>query len=89
MSVMPGCEAPTYHALDAINATELTAQLATLRVPCLIIFGENDNTVPLSEGEYAAQHIPGAQLRLYEQCGHSPMVEYPERFAADVRAFLA
>lgn len=25
---------------------------------------------------------------VYEQCGHSPHLEQPERFASDVRAFL-
>ena len=88
MSTRPGCEAPTYHALNAINEVELTAQLETIRVPALIIFGANDNTVPLSEGHTAHQHIPNSQMIVYERCGHEPMIEMPERFVADVKAFL-
>jgi len=59
-----------------------------MRVPTLIIFGKYDNTVPLSEGHYAHTHIPNSQLILYDHCGHEPMIEVPEQFAADVKAFL-
>jgi len=88
MSVIPGGEAATYHALNAINQINLTAALREIRVPTLIIFGEADNTVPLSEGHYAKTHIPNSRLLVYERCGHNPMLEMPERFAADVKAFL-
>lgn len=88
MSIRPGCEASTYHALNAINRIELTAQLKTIRVPTLILFGANDNTVPLSEGHHAHTHVPNSQMIVYDRCGHEPMLEIPERFLADVKAFL-
>ena len=88
MSIKPGCEAPTYHALNAINRMELTSQLKTIRVPTLVLFGANDNTVPLSEGHHAHTHVPNSQLIVYDRCGHEPMLEIPERFLADVKAFL-
>jgi pimeloyl-ACP methyl ester carboxylesterase len=88
MGVKPGCEVPTYHALNAIDQVELTAQLKTLRVPTLILFGANDNTVPISEGHHAHQHIPNSKMIVYEQCGHEPMLEYTARFVEDVKTFL-
>ena len=88
MSVIPGCEVPTYHALNAINDIDLTTQLEAIHVPTLILFGQNDNVVPVSEGHHAHTHIPHSQLILYERCSHEPMLEYPERFFADIKAFL-
>jgi abhydrolase domain-containing protein 6 len=88
MSIRPGSEASTYHALNAIDQVELTSQLETIRVPALVIFGENDNTVPLSEGHYAHKHIPNSQIIVYDCCGHEPMIEKPDQFVLDVRAFL-
>lgn len=89
MSVIPGCEVPTYHALNAINHIELTACLQKIRVPTLILFGDHDNVVPVSEGQHAKEHIPNSKVILYERCGHSPIIECPERFVADVKAFLS
>jgi 2-hydroxy-6-oxonona-2,4-dienedioate hydrolase len=88
MSVRPGCEASTYLALKAIDRIDLTARLQALSVPTLILFGVHDNTVPLSEGQHAHQHVPNSQMIIYDECGHEPMYEIPERFITDVRAFL-
>jgi pimeloyl-ACP methyl ester carboxylesterase len=80
---------PTYHALNAINRVNLTPCLQSIRVPTLIVFGAHDNTVPLSEGYHAREHIPNSRMILYDLCGHSPMTELPDRFVADVKAFLS
>jgi pimeloyl-ACP methyl ester carboxylesterase len=64
------------------------AALGAIRVPTLVINGEDDVLVePASARKFAAA-IPGAKLILYPHVGHLPQVEIPQRSAADVAEFL-
>jgi pimeloyl-ACP methyl ester carboxylesterase len=85
--------APGHRAiLMSINlgaqARATPALLGTIKVPTLILHGENDLLIePASAHKFAAE-IPGAKLVLYPQVGHLPQVEIPARSAADVAEFL-
>ncbi|MEU7531372.1 alpha/beta hydrolase [Saccharothrix sp. NPDC042600] len=57
--------------------------------PTLVVHGTADEVVDPAAGDYAAATIPGAELRHYENTGHAPFLEQPERFAADLTAFVA
>ena len=57
--------------------------------PTLVVHGTADEVVDPAAGEYAAALIPGADLRRYDETGHSPFLERPERFAADLGRFVA
>ncbi|WP_433266125.1 alpha/beta fold hydrolase [Actinosynnema sp. CS-041913] len=57
--------------------------------PTLVLHGTADEVVDPAAGEYAAATIPGAELRRYEDVGHAPFLERPERFSADLAAFVA
>ncbi len=80
-------------------------ELPRLTVPTLLAIGQLDRTVfgrrfappevvkPLGNypqlGKAAQQRIPGAQLVEFEDVGHVPHLEVPERFHAAVLSFLA
>lgn len=58
-----------------------------IECPTLVIAGADD---PLREPGYAddiAARIPRSQLKVYENCGHMPNIEHPQRFASDVTTF--
>lgn len=62
--------------------------LKSIRVPTLVIHGEGD-TIRLPEsGRHIASLVPGAQGAFYPGVGHSPFYEAPERFDADLAAFV-
>ena len=84
----PGNRAATLDrfALTPDSATD--AQLASLKLPVLILWGEKDRLIPLSSGEWLHAHIPGSRLIVYPGTGHLPMEEQPDRSAADVAAFV-
>ena len=64
-------------------------RLPHIRVPTLVIWGENDQVNTWSEvGKPTADGIPGAQAIVYEGIGHAVPWEAPERFARDVLEFL-
>ena len=45
--------------------------------------------MPVASGEWIRDHVPGAQLMVFERSGHCPMSEEPERFNELVTAFVA
>lgn len=47
------------------------ASLSAIRVPVRIVVGRDDRTAPaVTNGQYLANHIPGAQFRLLSGAGH-------------------
>ncbi|MCB9456192.1 MAG: alpha/beta hydrolase [Anaerolineaceae bacterium] len=70
-----------YHACgQAIHNLDVTPHLPRIQADTLIIFGKQDRTVPISDAHLAAARIPHSQLTLFDECGHFPMVEYPQKF---------
>jgi pimeloyl-ACP methyl ester carboxylesterase len=64
------------------------AQLSTIKVPTLILWGADDPLIePAAAGKFAAA-IPGSKVIIYKQVGHLPQIEIPARSAADVLEFL-
>jgi pimeloyl-ACP methyl ester carboxylesterase len=63
-------------------------KLAALKIPTLILWGEEDNLIPLRSANWFAEAIPGSKLIVYPKVGHIPMEEVPDQSAADVAAFL-
>jgi pimeloyl-ACP methyl ester carboxylesterase len=64
------------------------ARLAAIRIPTLVMFGEEDRVIPAGDGKKFAAAIPGATLILYPKVGHAPMEQIPERSAADLKTWL-
>jgi pimeloyl-ACP methyl ester carboxylesterase len=66
-----------------------TALLRALNVPTLVMWGDKDALIPVSDAQRFGADIPGARVRIYEGLGHVPMEEDGPRTAADAREFLA
>jgi pimeloyl-ACP methyl ester carboxylesterase len=62
--------------------------LAAIRVPTLVMWGEEDGLIPVSSAQWFASSIKDAQLVVYPAVGHIPMEEIPDQSAADMKAFL-
>jgi pimeloyl-ACP methyl ester carboxylesterase len=63
-------------------------ELAALRQPILLVWGELDRFLPRSHAERAARLAPRAELRLIPGAGHSPNWEAPDAVLEVVRPFL-
>lgn len=57
------------HGLAIATSRHRLDRVQQIRVPTLVIHGRHDPLFPLAHGEYLAQHIPGAQLRVLDM-GH-------------------
>lgn len=64
------------------------ADFAAIRVPTLVISGEQDNLIPVEDARAIAAEIPGAKLVTYPEGGHLPMEQLPDETVRDLRAFL-
>jgi pimeloyl-ACP methyl ester carboxylesterase len=67
----------------------LDNRVSAIRQPTLVIWGREDGLLPLADGQRFQKEIPGAQLIVFEQCGHVPQVEKALDFNAAVLKFLA
>lgn len=75
-------------ALDAINKRDdISHRLAEIRVPTLVIHGEDDVSIPVERARELAGGIPGARLELVSG-GHQSNVDRPEETSRLIRDFL-
>lgn len=73
---------------EIVGDRDTLEQLAAVRVPALVIQGEQD-TPFLAHGARMAKAIPGARLATIPDAGHSPQFENPAAWFAAVTDFLA
>ncbi len=81
---------PTLAAAKAFATTDFRGDLASFKVPTLVIHGTDDKTVPIdATGRAAAKGIPGATLIEYDGAPHGVFASHKERLTSDVLSFLA
>jgi 4,5:9,10-diseco-3-hydroxy-5,9,17-trioxoandrosta-1(10),2-diene-4-oate hydrolase len=51
-----------------------------LTSPTLIIWGKNDNILPVEYAYKAAEILPNVTLQIFDNCGHMPQIECSEKF---------
>ena len=84
----PGNRAAMAAAMTQERESDLWNTINTISVPTLILWGEQDNVIPVSHGPAFAERIVGSQLVIYPQAGHLPMEEIPSEVANDIRAWF-
>jgi pimeloyl-ACP methyl ester carboxylesterase len=77
-----------YEFTIAARSAGLSDRLAELKMPVLVITGDDDRIVPTQSSIDLAGKIPGAALVVIPACGHVPHEECPDRFMESVRNFL-
>lgn len=67
---------------------DLTELIHNINVPTLLIWGEKDDAVPLSDGQLMEKLIPDAGLVVFEGCGHYAFLEQSGRFCRILDSFF-
>jgi pimeloyl-ACP methyl ester carboxylesterase len=75
-------------ALEAMTRYPIRDRLSEIACPTLIIWGAEDRLVPVQDADEFEWMIPDSRKLIYDDTGHMPMLERPDRFNADLRAFL-
>lgn len=63
-------------------------RLDALRIPVLAVVGELDSSATAAAAALLAREAPDVRVLRYADAAHMPNLERPERFNADLRAFL-
>jgi abhydrolase domain-containing protein 6 len=84
----PGIAHSTVKAWKSINVTDLTLLLKSMTAPTLVIFGNQDGTVPVLQAHLFKEQLPAMRLVLIDQCGHFPMYEKFDEYIAPLQKFL-
>ncbi len=57
-------------------------------LPTLVLWGRQDQIVPISAGQVYQRSITGSELAIFEECGHRPEIEQAQGFIEQVQHFL-
>jgi non-heme chloroperoxidase len=60
--------------------------LEALRMPVLVTHGTDDIIIDVATAHHIVSKVPGAELSLYEKCGHTPFLDHTERFNRELSA---
>ena len=71
-----------------ISGGRLVRQAKIIKMPMLVVSGEEDQIVDPQSVSAWAGSVQRAEICLMDACGHAPMIERPAEFAAQILAFL-
>ena len=73
------------HAISTLNSY---AHLSNLKVPVLILTGDDDVLVPRENSEKIASQIPGSELVTIPGCGHGFLKQKTDEAVGHILRFL-
>lgn len=75
-------------SLEEFTLPDPTDALSQITAPTLILWGEDDVLIPISQGRKIESAIPNARLQSYQGVGHAAQEEAPRETVAEAIAFL-
>jgi len=63
-------------------------EVGSLKMPVLLLWGEQDKVIPVSHAKAFEAVIPGSKLIIYKDAGHLPMEETPDQVARDIGIWI-
>ncbi|RMG43879.1 MAG: alpha/beta hydrolase [Candidatus Dadabacteria bacterium] len=76
------------HSARSAKKDNLLNELKNIKVPTLLLWGEDDLVTTMDVAETFHSNIPNSKLVTIKNCGHAPMIEHPKWFADQVKNFL-
>ncbi|MFC1630223.1 alpha/beta fold hydrolase [Patescibacteria group bacterium] len=67
---------------------DLLPYLSKIQANTLVVWGKNDKTVPLLYGKIIKEKIPGSELIIIDDSGHSPHLDNPEKLSEIITHFI-
>jgi pimeloyl-ACP methyl ester carboxylesterase len=85
----PGNRQATIDRAATMRALAKPGDVAGIKVPTLILWGDEDKLIPVDAAMWFNTNIPDSKLIIYPKIGHLPMEETSETSARDVMNWLA
>jgi pimeloyl-ACP methyl ester carboxylesterase len=81
----------THHAMIRTvrrwSANRISRDARLIRPPTMLVWGDQDNHIPIREAFKLRDAIPNSRLIVFQRCGHLPPTEYPAKFVEVVADF--
>jgi branched-chain amino acid transport system permease protein len=74
--------------IQALDSWNVQPYLKNLRLPVLILLGDQDILIPKEALKRTARSLPHGKLIIWGDVGHSPQLEQPDRFVQLLREFI-
>ena len=71
-----------------VLAEDLTDYLSKIKIPTLLVWGREDKTTPLADGEVMNEKIKNSELKVIDNANHSLPYQKAEEFARIVEEFI-
>ena len=71
------------------DTPDLAARIPDIQQPTLVITGDSDTVVPVTDSERLDSELPNSELVILPSCGHVPHEECTEAFEEAVDAWLS
>jgi len=75
--------------LDLVRPFRLLERLEQLKARTLIVWGRQDIRGKVERALAASEIIPDCTIEVFEECGHFPHLEHPQRFNQVLSSFLS
>jgi non-heme chloroperoxidase len=86
---MMGAANAAYECIKAFSETDFTEDLQSIKVPVLILHGDDDQIVPVADSApLAAKLVKNATLKVYPGLPHGVCTTHPEIINPDLLAFI-
>ena len=86
---MMGAANAAYECIKAFSETDFTEDLQSIRVPVLILHGDDDQVVPVADSApLAAKLVKNATLKVYPGLPHGVCTTHPEIINPELLAFI-
>lgn len=69
------------------SANRIAREASLLRPPTLLVWGDQDDHIPLGDALRLRDTIPNARLVIFRNCGHLPPAEHPQKFVEVLAEF--
>ncbi len=77
-----------FDLFKAYRGFDVTDELGTITVPCLVLSGTHDRLTVPEASRYLAEHLPKAEFHVFEDAGHMSMLEEHEEFNTMIERFF-
>lgn len=67
---------------------DFSERLQRIKSPILLVWGKQDQVLPVADAEAAVKKMGNARLHIMDQAGHCPQIDKPEEFNTAVLDFL-
>jgi pimeloyl-ACP methyl ester carboxylesterase len=75
-------------SMTDMTYADLRPALEKVTMPTLLLYGEQSKLFPGDLGSWLQAQIPDSELVVFEESGHCPFWEEPEKFNREVAGFV-